>query len=580
MDALNMSECGGLEIDLHNCAEEILYLLGAHGVDYLFLNPGTDSAPLQEAALTLKEKGVQIPRIITCSFESVALAAAHGYWQRTGLPQAVFVHVDVGTQNLGAMVHNILRDRAGVVVMAGKTPYSEDSNVPGSRSSAIHWQQDVPDQAGILRGYAKWTFELSRSSETSRVIGRALQIAAGGVPGLAYLMLSRDVLMDAPSDRRQRRLDKFARPSQPAMNPTDVEQVADLLMGAANPVIIAGRLGLAGINTLGELASMGSIPVISRLASGSLSSSHPMSVRSENLANELIEQSDLLLVIECDVPWVPSHTKVISEATIIQIDSDPIKADMPLWSFPVDKAVNANGDVALKQLYEVVSEKINCFGHSWSTRADNLKLGAMECKDASVESNNFMGDQLDLRLVFENLNLVINPEDVVLVEAVSNNPVVMELLERHEPGNLCSSGGPGLGWALGASVGVKLANPERRVIAIVGDGAFMFGVPTSALCLAAESNAPFIALVLNNNGYRASRLPVYKLFPKGASVLAGAAIGTRFAHPPDFALIAQACGAYGKRVDSSSQLMVALQEAVVALGEGRSAVIDIHLLDN
>ena len=106
-----------------NCAEEVLLALHDHGVEFLFLNPGTDSAPLQEALAALGARGAAVPHVVTCSFESVALAAAHGFFQVTGRPQAVFVHVDVGTQNLGAMVHNVLRDRAGVVVLAGKTPY-------------------------------------------------------------------------------------------------------------------------------------------------------------------------------------------------------------------------------------------------------------------------------------------------------------------------------------------------------------------------------------------------------------------------------------------------------------------------
>src|SRR5258708_3429368 len=119
---------------------------------------------------------VTIPRIITCSFESVALAAAHGYWQVTRRPQCVFVHVDVGTQNLGAMMHNVMRDQAGVIVIAGKTPYGEDPDSLGGRAHTINWQQDVPDQAGIVRGYAKWIMEITRSDMVPRAIGRAVQV--------------------------------------------------------------------------------------------------------------------------------------------------------------------------------------------------------------------------------------------------------------------------------------------------------------------------------------------------------------------------------------------------------------------
>ncbi len=108
---------------LKTTAEHLVSLLAAHGVEYLFLNPGTDTAPVQEAVYSLAEAGLPVPTVLLSTFESVSLAAAHAYWKMTGRPQAIFVHVDAGTQNLGAQVHNVLRDRAGVIVIAGKTPY-------------------------------------------------------------------------------------------------------------------------------------------------------------------------------------------------------------------------------------------------------------------------------------------------------------------------------------------------------------------------------------------------------------------------------------------------------------------------
>src|SRR5208283_2567641 len=133
-------------------AEHLLLLLSAYGVEHLFLNPGTDSAPIQEAVLALSSVGAAIPKVVGSTFESVALAADHGYFEVTGRPQAVFVHVDAGTQNLGAMMHNAYRDAAGVIIMAGRTPYGEDKDSLGGRSSPIHWQQDVADQPGLVRG--------------------------------------------------------------------------------------------------------------------------------------------------------------------------------------------------------------------------------------------------------------------------------------------------------------------------------------------------------------------------------------------------------------------------------------------
>jgi acetolactate synthase-1/2/3 large subunit len=126
-------------------------------------------------------------------------------------------------------------------------------------------------------------------------------------------------------------------------------------------------------------------------------------------------------------------------------------------------------------------------------------------------------------------------------------------------------------------VGIKLARPDRQVVAVVGDGAFMFGVPTAALCLAAEARAPVVIVVLNNGGYRASRLPVLQLFPAGVSAARGDVVGASFTQAPDFVRIAEACGAYGTRTEGADGLAQALDRAMSATREGQAAVIDVRI---
>jgi acetolactate synthase-1/2/3 large subunit len=239
--------------------------------------------------------------------------------------------------------------------------------------------------------------------------------------------------------------------------------------------------------------------------------------------------------------------------------------------------VVANGDLAVKQLYKDVSARIRKARNRIPDRNIKLNLNNSDRIDAAASPMRSVIESPTVEDVISRINSVLTPEDIVVLEAVTNNPIVLQSLERLEPGNVCFSGGPGLGWALGASVGVKLASSQRRVVAVVGDGAFMFGVPTSALCLAAEARAPFVTVVLNNGGYRASRLPVYELFPNGASARAEEVIGTQFIQPPDFSAVARACGAYGRRVDTLSDLLPALQEAFSVLDRGCCAVVDVHL---
>src|SRR6202035_34138 len=178
------------------------------------------------------------------------------------------------------------------------------------------------------------------------------------------------------------------------------------------------------------------------------------------------------------------------------------------------------------------------------------------------------------------LSEVIDAEDVVIEEAVTNAEAVYTGLERSRPGTLTGPFAPGLGWALGGSLGVKLARPDRRVIAVTGDGAFLFGVPTSALMMAAEWGTPFLVVILNNSGYRASRLPVYELFPEGVSAGAGDAVGTRFAWGPDFAALAGACHAYGEQVTERTEIVASLRRGLAEVAAGRVAVIDVVIAQN
>jgi acetolactate synthase-1/2/3 large subunit len=567
--------------DLRTCAEEVLHLLAVHGIELLFLNPGTDSAPLQEAFVALSGRGVPVPRIIVCTFESVSLAAAHGYWQATGRPAAVFVHVDVGTQNLGAIVHDVLRDRAGAVVLAGKTPYAEDALSPGARSSPIHWQQDVPDQAGIVRPYAKWTAELTRSEDTARVIGRAVQVAAGGIPGLAYLTLSRDVLMEPAGRAELRRTTGFARPVPPAIEPGALAELAERVAAAKQPVIVTNRIGrwAGGAEALGRLSELAAIPVMGRPEAVNILATHPMWVRSGSHAQSLLTGADLLLVLDCDVPWIPRTASPAPGCFVVQVDRDPIKADMPLWSFPVDLALCADPLVAARQLADALEPYAReDAGDRWRERRRALEpaiaASAQSVRDAAAAEDL---SPTDIRAVALALNGALEPGCLVVEEVVSNVAPLTELLDRREALTLYSAGGPGLGWAPGAAVGIKLARPDRQVVAIVGDGAFMFGVPTAMLSLAAEARAPVVIVVLNNGGYRASRLPVLNLFPDGVSAARGEVVGTTFAQAPDFVQLAAACGAHGARTNGADGLAEALAGALAAARDGTTAVIDVRV---
>jgi hypothetical protein len=131
------------------------------GVTTCFVNIGSDHPSIVEAIVRGKrERPNSWPRIITCPSEMTAISMADGYARVSGRPQAVFVHVDVGTQALGHGVHNASIGRVPVFIFAGLCPYDESGELPGSRNEYQHWLQEAPDQKAIVRQYCRHVGEI------------------------------------------------------------------------------------------------------------------------------------------------------------------------------------------------------------------------------------------------------------------------------------------------------------------------------------------------------------------------------------------------------------------------------------
>ena len=181
------------------------------------------------------------------------------------------------------MMHNAFRDAAGVIIVAGRTPYGEDRGALGGRSNPIHWQQDVADQPGIVRGYTKWALEVVDPSVLSRAVGRAVQLATSPPAGPCYLTISRDVLM-RPPDLSSGRVGRFAVPSSPALGAPDLHTLGGELARLERALLITSRAGRSpeAFATLAALAERAGIWVAEGGESRSLNvaTDHPWCIRS------------------------------------------------------------------------------------------------------------------------------------------------------------------------------------------------------------------------------------------------------------------------------------------------------------
>jgi acetolactate synthase-1/2/3 large subunit len=154
--------------------------------------------------------------------------------------------------------------------------------------------------------------------------------------------------------------------------------------------------------------------------------------------------------------------------------------------------------------------------------------------------------------------------------------VVSEHLRACDPGSLLGSGGGSLGWAGGAAVGAKLAAPDRTVVSLVGDGSYLFGVPSSAQWLARRCQAPSLTVIFDNQGWKAPSLSTLAVHPAGE--LAAGGFSASFQPEADLAEVAAAAGgAYARTVTAAARLPETLREALAQVAAGRSAVVSVHL---
>lgn len=573
-------------VPVQNAAEALIELLIAQGVEYIFLNPGTDTAPIQEAVVALGGRGRPVPTIVTCLYENVALAGALGYWALTRRPQVVVCHVDVGTQNLGGMLHDAQRGHGGVVIIAGRSPYTFEGERPGGRSSSIQWQQDELDQIGIVRNYVKWAQELSRVEALHQWIPRAFQVAAGEPSGPVYMTIARDVLMERVGEIRVMPPARFRAPVTPAADPAAIEQAARILADAERPLAITARSGRhpEAVAELVAVAELLGLPIADRRDVVNFPSSHPLYLggNADAVGGSVygLKNADAVLLLDADVPWVPVASQPPRTTLVIQIDQDPVRQTYPLWGYPVDLPIQADTAKALPQLRDALEALATPERRrAWSARMDRLQVATSDQRAASATALEQARQKrpIDVAWLAAALNEALPEDALVMEETVTSAGTVQRYLVRDRPASHFQSGAPGLGWSLGAALGAKLAAPERTVVALSGDGTFVFASPIAAIWGAEQARAPFLTVVFNNGGYNASKQPVLQLFPEGASKQADAFPGVRHPSPPDYALLAQACHAYGERVEDPAELPAAIRRGLDAVQRGQAALLDVIL---
>jgi acetolactate synthase I/II/III large subunit len=550
-------------------AEAFLRALADHGVDYFFCNTGTDFPPIVEAFARAKKTNAKVPKPILVPHENLAVGMAHGAYLMTGRPQAVMVHTTVGTANTLNNLINLSRDRVPLLLAAGRTPITEKGAF-GSRNRPIQWGQEMFDQAGMVRELVKWDYELRTPNQIGDMVARGVEVAMAHPRGPVYLMLPREPL-SAPLTEPIAPMKPRAQAAPIYPDPRSIVTLAEWIAGAERPLIITSALPAAAVPLLAHLAERCAIPVVAHNSrTVCMPSSHPMNFGFE--PGTLLADADVVIVLESDVPWLPSLTHAQAGCRVAHIGEDPFYVRYPMRSFPSDLVVQAGPVNALEALTAAVESRLQMADARIVARRSRL-TERMRMRRAQLAKDSAAAAHISPEHLSRVIGETIGPDTII----VNEYPLRPDHCAREKPGTFFALGpAGGLGWGFGAALGIKLATPDAFVVATLGDGAYMFSNPMVGHWIAATHGLPILTIVFNNSRYGAVRRATLSMFKDGA---AGENDGRMLADidpSPAYETMAKAQGAYAERVDKPAELPDALVRAREAVLSGqRQALLNV-----
>jgi acetolactate synthase-1/2/3 large subunit len=555
-------------------AEAWLGLLAARGVDYLFANGGTDFAPVVEAYAKGQKLGWKLPRIVIVPHENMGVAMAHGHTMITGRPQAMMVHVGVGTANSMNGLINASRQNVPILFSAGRTPLTESGALPAARNNYIHWAQEHFDQGGMLREFMKWDYELRHPEQVETVLDRALAIAKSEPQGPVYVTLPREVLASSFSSAIATRPTMVAA-TPPAADAEALEQAAKLLGLAQRPLLITANGGrtLESARAIEHLAHALAVPVIHyRPRFLALSTEHPMHCGWDPHA--LLKDADVVLVVDCDVPWIPKEGGPRPEAKVIHIGPDPLFARYPLRGFRTDIALTGALAPTLEALWRSAQKQAPSVKQIEARRKAVTELSDAMRKKArgGLEP---MPNAITGKWLSACMNKLMDERTILINEY----PTVLEEMTIEQTGRYFGNASAGgLGWGLGAALGVKLATPDKTVICALGDGAYMFGNPTAGHYVSEAMHLPVLFIIANNARWAAVHRSTLATYPKGHAAAMKEPPFATLEPSPRFEHVIRASGGHGEAVREPKELMPALERALkVVKEEKRQALVNVCL---
>ena len=543
--------------------EAFLALLESEGVTHLFGNPGTTELPVMAAL-----PGRPAITYVMALQEALVVAMADGYARASGNLSACNVHVAPGLGNAMGSLFNANWMGSPIIVTAGQQEQGHGLTEP------MLYAPLVP----IAQPLVKWAVEVSRLQDLPRIVRRAAKVAMTPPTGPVFISLPGDVLneQDALELGQPTRVDTGARPSDAAL-----ERLADRLLAARNPVILAGH-EIATSDALAEAAAVAEAlgaPVYQQTVcdGAHFLSEHPAFMgglsREQRDVRDTLSPYDLMFCIGADV----LRMSVFSATDPMPDGMALVQLGLRDWemgkNYPTEIALRAEVKETLAALSGVIERKRGADGarkaadaiaaladSNWSAKRETLRARALARADSTP-----IASELAMLRIVEGL-----PADAVIVdEGILSSRSLPALYPFRDARALFGLGSGGIGFAMAGAVGVQLALPNRPVVAVVGDGSAMYSV--QALWTAANADCPITYVIANNGGYRIIKERL-KSFHGVEDYT-----GMEFKDPPiDFTGLARSMGVPARQITDPDDIAPAIAEAT---GRGGPTLLDVVVDD-
>jgi acetolactate synthase-1/2/3 large subunit len=542
------------------------------GVEYILSSPGTEWAPVWEAMADQIHRRKEGPKLLDVWHETLAVDMAAGYTLATGRMQGVLLHAGSGLLQGAMGIHGAFVAGVPMVVISGESmTYGEQPEFdPGAQ-----WINNLSIVGGtthLVDSIVKYASVAGSAHTLYESVIRAGELAQRQPTGPTYLSVSTETLMDSwtpPANPR-------AVPPAPRMltAPEDIEKLAAQIAKAKHPVVLTEGAGqeVETYEALVALCDKFALPVVEKAGAlfANFPKNHPLHQGTD--IKPFWREMDLAIVVRARVPWYPPSNRP-PKAVVAMLDEAPHNMAMVYQSHQADMYLEGNVAQTLRDLADAAKPD--------KATVEARRKDLAVAHDAMIEKRDAQQAEarrktpIDPAWLCASLNTVMPDDTIYIDEVTTHTGLLRQHLVWNKPQSLFTRQG-GLGQGLGLSLGIKLAKPERPVVTLIGDGAFLYNPALGSLGAARDYNLPIMAVIFNNKKYAAMQGMHLKMYPDGIAAETEVYHGTHI-NAPDFVKVAESVGGYGEQATDPEKLQDALKRGLEANRSGKPAIIDVIL---